>query len=287
MAERLVGIKASDAVGRTLGEVYTVRQRVSQDGKDGNLSILVGKKGNEYLIEETRTSTRVVENGEAETVIIVRYISGRDEAEGIRHNYEASLEQLRKVLGATVNAIVAIAESRDPYTAGHQRRVSDLGRAIAKEMGLTADQIDSIRIAGNIHDIGKMSIPAEILSKPAKLKKAEFEMIKEHPMVGYNILKDIEFPWPIAKIVLQHHERIDGSGYPNGLAGNQILVESKIIAVADVVEAIASHRPYRPALGIDVALKEIQKGKGSLYDTAVVDTCLHLFRKKGYKMESS
>jgi HD-GYP domain-containing protein (c-di-GMP phosphodiesterase class II) len=209
----------------------------------------------------------------------------QEKAEEIRHNYEENIAQLRKVLGATVNAIVAIVETRDPYTAGHQRRVADLSRAIAKAMGFTNDRVDSIRIAATIHDIGKISVPAEILSKPTKLRSVELEMIKGHPLAGYNILKDIDFPWPIARMVLEHHERIDGSGYPNGLTGDEILIESKIIAVADVVEAIASHRPYRPALGIHVALEEILKNRGVLYDSLVVDTCLRLFNEKGYKME--
>ena len=196
-----------------------------------------------------------------------------------------SVERIRKALAATVQAIAVIVEARDPYTAGHQRRVADLARSIATEMNLPDDQIDGIRVAATIHDLGKISIPAEILSKPTKLKKTEFDLIKEHSQSGYDILKDIDFPWPIAKIVLEHHERMNGSGYPNGLTGDNILLESRIIAIADVVEAMASHRPYRPGLGIEVALEEIEKNKGIFYDDAVADACLKLFREKGYQLK--
>jgi HD-GYP domain-containing protein (c-di-GMP phosphodiesterase class II) len=175
-------------------------------------------------------------------------------------------------------------EMKDPYTSGHQQRVSDLARSIATEMGLSADRQDFIRIASSIHDIGKISIPSEILSKPTKLTDLEFSLIKTHPQSGYDILKDIEFPWPVANVILQHHERMDGSGYPHGIKGDDIFLEARILAIADVVEAIASHRPYRPAFGIDIALEEIEKNKGITYDEDVVNACLKLFKNKGYKM---
>jgi HD-GYP domain-containing protein (c-di-GMP phosphodiesterase class II) len=197
-----------------------------------------------------------------------------------------SFQSLRKALGATVQALAVTAEIRDPYTAGHQRRVADLARSIAAKIGLRSDQIDGIRTAGTIHDIGKISVPAEILSKPTTLSKIEFSLIKVHSQSGYDILKDIDFPWPVARMVLEHHEKMNGSGYPRGLRGDDILLESRIIAVADVVEAIASHRPYRPALGIDVALSEIAKDKGILYDGDVADACLKLFQDDGYKLPS-
>lgn len=206
----------------------------------------------------------------------------RKQAEEERGN---SIKRLRKALGAIVQALAVAAETRDPYTAGHQRRVADLACAIATEMGLTTDQMDGLRMASTIHDLGKLSIPAEILSMPRKLTEIEFGLIKTHTQQGYDILRDIEFPWPIARMVLEHHERIDGSGYPNGLTGDKLLIESRIIAVADVVEAIASHRPYRPGLGVDVALDEISKNKGILYDVDVADTCLKLFREHKYKLE--
>jgi putative nucleotidyltransferase with HDIG domain len=198
-----------------------------------------------------------------------------------------TLESLRKAVDTTVQVLVSAVEVRDPYTAGHQLRTADLARAIATEMGLPQEKIDGIRMAGSIHDIGKLSIPAEILSKPTKLTNLEFSIIKEHSQKGYEMLKDVESPWPLAEIVYQHHERMDGSGYPRNLKGDEILMEARIMAVADVVEAMASHRPYRPALGIDAALAEIQKNRGTLYDDAVVDACLRLFREKGFKLEGT
>jgi putative two-component system response regulator len=196
-----------------------------------------------------------------------------------------SLEQMRKLLSTTVQAITSLVEARDPYTAGHQRRVADLARAIAAEMGLPNDQIDGIRMASTIHDIGKISVPTEILSMSRKLTDIEFSLIKTHAQSGYDILKDIDFPLPVAQIILQHHERMDGSGYPNGLKDGEILLLARILAVADVIEAIASHRPYRPTLGLDIALEEIIKNKGTLYDPVVVDACLRVFHEKGYKLE--
>ena len=197
---------------------------------------------------------------------------------------QASLQSLRKSLGATIKAMSATVEARDPYTAGHQRRVSDLARSIATEMKLSRDQIDCIRLAGMIHDLGKISVPSEILTKPTRLSNLEFELIRTHSEAGYSILKDIEFPWPIARIVLEHHERINGSGYPNKLKADELLMESKIISIADVVEAISSNRPYRPAVGIQAALEEIEKNKGILYDSVAAEACIRLFREKHYKM---
>jgi PAS domain S-box-containing protein len=193
-------------------------------------------------------------------------------------------ERLRKSLDATINAMAVTVETRDPYTAGHQRRVADLARAIATEMNLKSEQVDGVHMACMIHDIGKISIPSEILTKPTQLTNLEFNLIKPHSQSGYDILKDIEFPWPVANVILQHHERMDGSGYPQGLKGNDILLEARIIAVADVVESMASHRPYRPSLGIEAALKEIEKNEGILYDNTVAEACLKLFREKSYQL---
>jgi PAS domain S-box-containing protein len=195
-----------------------------------------------------------------------------------------TLESLRKAFGATIQVLVSAVEARDPYTSGHQIRSADLARAIATEMGLSQEKVDGIRMAGSIHDIGKLSVPAEILSKPTKLTSIEFSLIQEHSLRGYEMLKDVESPWPLAQIVYQHHERMNGSGYPRNLKGDEILMDARIMAVADVVEAMASHRPYRPALGLDAALEEIEKNKGILYDNAVADVCLRLFRKRGYKL---
>ena len=212
---------------------------------------------------------------------VTRDITERKQAE---KRLKETLDRLRKSIDTTIQVLVSALESRDPYTAGHQSRVTHLARTIAKEMGLSQDKIDGIRMAGSIHDIGKLSIPAEILSKPTKLTNNEFNLIKEHPQIGYEILKDVESPWPLAEIVYQHHERMNGSGYPRNLKGDEILMEARILAVADVVEAMASHRPYRPGMGIEAALEEIEKNKGVLYDKAVADVCLRLFREKGYQL---
>ncbi|MEW7986777.1 MAG: HD domain-containing phosphohydrolase [Candidatus Thiodiazotropha sp.] len=197
------------------------------------------------------------------------------------------LEKFRSALEKTVIVVSATLEKRDPYTAGHQRNVSALAVAIAKEMKLPDEQISGIRLGSIIHDIGKINIPAEILNRPGKLSDLEFEIIKTHPLHGCEILKDVEFPWPIAEMILQHHERLDGSGYPNRLKGDEILLEAKIIAVADVVEAMSAHRPYRPSLGIDVALKEVESGSGRLFDEKAVSACITLFREKDFKPFSS
>ncbi|OGP49709.1 MAG: hypothetical protein A2Y79_05330 [Deltaproteobacteria bacterium RBG_13_43_22] len=215
-------------------------------------------------------------------VAVFDVITERKKAEGkLTH----TLENLRNALTGIIQVIAATVETRDPYTAGHQRRTADLARTIAGEMGLTEDQQDGLLMAGIIHDLGKVSIPAEILSKPTQLTDIEYKLIKEHSQIGYEILKNIDFPWPIAEIVLKHHERLNGSGYPQGLKGKEICLEARILMVADVVEAMASYRPYRPALGIEAALEEIEKNKGILYDSRVVEVCLGLFREKGFSFE--
>jgi HD-GYP domain-containing protein (c-di-GMP phosphodiesterase class II)/DNA-binding LacI/PurR family transcriptional regulator len=195
---------------------------------------------------------------------------------------KASLQSMRKLMGGVINTLYLTVETRDPYTAGHQQRVADLARCIATTMGLPGDQIEAIRLSSSVHDLGKLCVPSEILNKPGRLREVEFCLIQLHPEIAYDILKTIDFPWPIADIVLQHHERIDGSGYPRRLMGEQIKIEARIIGVADVVEAMASHRPYRPALGIEAALAEIDKERGRTFDASVVDICLDLFHRKGF-----
>ncbi|HRR47187.1 MAG TPA: PAS domain S-box protein [Syntrophales bacterium] len=195
-----------------------------------------------------------------------------------------SMERLIKSLEATVQAMAVTVETRDPYTAGHQRRVAELACAIAEEMNLSCEQINTVRMASIIHDLGKISVPAEILSMPRKLSDIEFSLVKNHARSGFDILKDIDFPWPIAEIILQHHERLDGSGYPRGLKGDELLVEAKILSVADVVESMISYRPYRPALPLEEGLAEIEKNRGIRYDAEVVDACLRLFREKGFRL---
>ena len=212
---------------------------------------------------------------------IAHDITDRKEADD---SLRDALGRLRRVTGSVIQVIVMAVESRDPYTAGHQRRVGDLARAIATEMGLTDHDVEGIRIAGVIHDLGKISVPSEILSKPRILNDTEFAIVKEHPQKGYDILKDVDFDWPVAEMVLQHHERLDGSGYPRGLKDGEILLQARILAVADVVEAMASHRPYRPTLGLEAALDEITLNKGKLYDPEAVDACLRLFREKHYRL---
>lgn len=196
-----------------------------------------------------------------------------------------SFRKLQKTIEETIRAMARVVEMRDAYTAGHQRRVADLAGAIAREMGFNDAKVKEIHMAAIVHDIGKIGVPVEILNKPAVLSELEFNLIRIHPEVGYNILKTIEFPWPIAQVVLQHHERLNGSGYPFGLRGEKILTEARILAVADVVEAMASHRPYRPALGIDKALEEIAKNRGVLYDPEVSDACMRLFSDKGFVLD--
>lgn len=198
---------------------------------------------------------------------------------------EKTLGDLRKTFSGIVSALTGMVEIRDPYTASHQVRVSDLARAMAVEMGLPPERIEGIRVAGIVHDIGKIAIPTEILSKPGRLNENERALIKGHSKVGFELLSPIEFPWTIAEIVHQHHERLDGSGYPLGLKGNAIAADARILIVADVVEAMASHRPYRPSLGVDKALQEIETHRGTLYDAGAVDACLILFKKKSYTLK--
>jgi len=193
---------------------------------------------------------------------------------------------LSQAITTTIQVLGMTVEARDPYTAGHQRRTTILAEAIAGEMGFPPEKIEGLRMAGKIHDIGKISTPSEVLSKPTRLTPVEYELVKAHAQKGYEILKEVESPWPLAEIVFQHHERQDGSGYPRGLKGDEILMEARILGVADTVEAMASHRPYRPALGVEAALEEINKNKGVLYDSDVVAACLKLFREKGFIFEA-
>jgi PAS domain S-box-containing protein len=241
---------------------------------------ILTKEGNEIWLGQN--TELIFEDGQVIGFQAVsRDITERKQAE---KKLEDTLESLRKAVGTTIHVLASTVETRDPYTAGHQTRSADLARAIGTEMGLPQEKIDAIRIAGSIHDIGKLSIPAEILSKPTRLSEIEFSLIKEHSRKGFEMLKDVESPWPLAEIVHQHHERMDGSGYPRNLKGEEICIEARILAVADVMEAMASHRPYRPGLGIDAALNEIEKNRRVFYDDAVADACLRLFREKGFKL---
>lgn len=239
---------------------------------------LVGKKGRKIWVEAGETP--VVCNGK--TVAVVGALTDITKRRQAEEKLIQSYEKLKRTLEQTVGALSITVEVRDPYTAGHQRRVAQLACAIAREIGLPEEQIEGIHVAGTLHDIGKIYVPPEILNKPGRITKVEFSLIKTHPQVGHDILEKIEFSWPVARIVHQHHERLDGSGYPLGLSGEDILLEAKILAVADVVEAMSSHRPYRPALGMEKALMEISRNRGILYDSNVVDACLELFQQREF-----
>jgi HD-GYP domain-containing protein (c-di-GMP phosphodiesterase class II) len=230
-----------------------------------NLELLVEKRNIE-LIESNLLLKIEIENGKR-----------------MQEELQQSFESLKKVMDATIQAIAMMVEKRDPYTSGHMQRVSSLTRAIGEEIGLTEQQIEGAYMAAAIHDIGKISLPAEILTKPIPLSDIERSLIQAHSQAGYDILVGIEFPWPLAEIVLQHHERMDGSGYPQGLSGDSILEAARIIGVADVVETMSSHRPYRPSLGIDKAIEEITKNRGVLYDPPAVDACLKLINDKKFR----
>lgn len=203
----------------------------------------------------------------------------------LERELEKSIKRVEKSMEGAVQAICRTVETKDPYVAAHQKRVSQFACTIAKEMGLTTWQVDGIRVAGLLHDIGKVTVPTEILTKPGKLSKIEMAMIKDHPRVAFDILKNVEFDWPVARMVVQHHERMDGSGYPDGIKGEDILLEARILAVADVVEAMCTHRPYRPARGVDEALAELARGEGTLYDPEVVRACKKVLNERGFKVE--
>jgi PAS domain S-box-containing protein/putative nucleotidyltransferase with HDIG domain len=280
LAEQLTGWHYDEAMHRPLREVFSAAEERNETDERG--IILRAKDGRRFPIEKTSmplTNHRREPSGQ---VLVFRDISARRLAE---RQLKESWAKLHEALEGTIQAMALTIEIRDPYTAGHQRRVSRLSCAIARELGMPEEQVEGLRVAGDIHDIGKIYVPAEILSKPGQITAIEYGIIKTHPQVGFDILKTIKFPWPVAQIVLQHHERIDGSGYPLGLVGDQILKEARILTVADIVEAMSSHRPYRPARGIDKALAEIIETRGRSYDAEAVDACVKLFREDRFKFE--
>ncbi len=236
-----------------------------------------------YVDAFNKEEVKLLEEMAGDLAFGVNSIRTRQERDIALEKIKEHLADLERSLEDTIEAISTIVEMRDPYTAGHEKRVSELAVAIAKELGLPDDKVHGIQLGALVHDLGKIQVPAEILSMPRKLSELEFSLIKTHAQAGYNILKDITFPWPIALMVLQHHERMDGSGYPQGLKGDEIVLEARILNVADVVEAMSSHRPYRPGLGIDAALSEIKNGRGKLYDAEVVDACLKIFNEGRFK----
>jgi len=286
--EKLFQYKIPDLKNNSIHKFIVPKNREEESKSISSFAITYGSHESE--------STRVCKDGTSINVSVFAYpVIYNNKNIAVYHIYrdlsefkeselelDKTLRKLRKAMGGIINAMVSTVEVRDPYTAGHQQRVADLARAIAQEMGLPDNEIDGIRMAGTLHDLGKVNIPAEILSKPGKLSDIEFSLIKMHPRVAYDILKEIDFPWPIADMVHQHHERIDGSGYPQGLRGAEILLSGKILTVADVVESIASHRPYRPSLGIGKALEEINGKKGIYYEDEVVDACTRLFKENKF-----
>ncbi|MDD5057002.1 MAG: PAS domain S-box protein [Sideroxydans sp.] len=300
-AETIFGYTRDEALGQVLHD-FLVPQRFREQARSGmahfaasgegaavnKTSELIArhKNGNEFPIELSLSAMQI--DGKWFASGIARDITQRKQTEAALINAleqnQQHLAQMRDSLEDTVKAISSIVEVRDPYTSGHQVRVAALAAAIAKQMSLPEEQVHAIYLAGVVHDLGKIQIPAEILSKPGKLNAIEFRYIKTHAQAGFDILKDIKFPWPIAQMVLQHHERLDGSGYPQGLKDGDILPEARILAVADVVEAMSSHRPYRPGLGMEAALAEIGRGSGQQFDAAVVAACCKVVRDNGMKL---
>lgn len=274
VAEQFLGVTLEDAKGKAVTELFR-RQSDECLTTLGSHMCRFEKAAGESVPIETIISPIIDDwNVNIGNVLVIRDITERVKGEENLREYVSSL---RLTLEATVQALAVTAEKRDPYTAGHQQRVAALAGAIAQELGFDEERLEGLRVAGLLHDIGKISIPAEILSKPATLTAMEMGLIKTHSEIGYDILKNIPFPWPVADIVLQHHERINGSGYPVGLSNGQIIEEAKILAVADVVEAMSSHRPYRAALGLQRALVEIRQNRETLYLPEAVDVCIHLF----------
>lgn len=288
LAESLTGWKNPETTPKPLSEIFrAVRKNAEKEisiplekilrGEKYRFpreAILLSKKGDKIPIFQSATPIKNEDNSITGVVLSFSDITRLKKAEEELKN---SLTRLKNVMEGTVEAMAYTIETRDPYTAGHQKRVAKLATAIAHMMDLPDDQIEGIHMAGTLHDIGKIHVPAEILNKPGKISDAEYNIIKTHSQVGFDILKSIDFPWPIAEIVLQHHERLDGSGYPQGIRKSEILLEAKILAVADTVEALATHRPYRPAFTRETALSEIKTYRGILYDENIVYACLKIF----------
>ncbi len=269
VAEKDRDTAAENIRRRIEGDVDMINYEFTGLRKDGS-TVEIGVHG-----------ARATHGGRPAVIGLIQDISEKKRAEEQIQRY---VEQLKIAFMSTVEVATTLSEMRDPYTAGHERHVGELAMAIGAALGLDERRQEGLRVAGYLHDIGKITIPAEILSKPGKLSPIEYELIKGHPQSGYDVLKDVEFPWPIALVALQHHERMDGGGYPQGLKGEAILFEARIMAVADVVEAMSSHRPYRPGLGIEKALAEIERGRGTAYDPAVADACLKMFREGAYTL---
>jgi len=296
LAESLTGCKNPENTSKPLREIFRAVKTNSK--KEINIplekilqgekyrfpreAILLSRKGDKIPVFQSATP---IKNENKDITGVVLSFSDITRLKKAEEELKNSLTRLKNIMNGTVEAMAYTIETRDPYTAGHQRRVAKLASAIAEMMELPKNQIEGIYMAGTLHDIGKIHVPAEILNKPGKISEAEYNIIKTHSQVGFDILKSIDFPWPIAQIVLQHHERLDGSGYPHGIKQNEILLEAKILAVADTVEALATHRPYRPAFTRETALDEIKTYRNILYDKEVVDACLKVF-ESGFCLDS-
>lgn len=295
-AEDLTGWAQGEAMGKDLKDVFYILSEKSEKSltipsdkilkgerfRIASEVLLRSKSGVKTHVHQNAAPIRE-ESGEISGIVLA--FSDITRSKQAEEELKKSWERQKSAMEGTVQAMAYTIETRDPYTAGHQRRVTKLACAIAEEMMLSENQMEGVRLAGALHDLGKIYVPAEILAKPGKLSPVEYSIIKTHPQVGYDILKSIEFPWPIADFVLQHHERLDGSGYPNGLKGDKIFMEARILAVADVIEAMATHRPYRAALTIETALDEIQSNRGVKYDSRVVDACLKVFKENKFDLD--
>lgn len=288
--ESVLGYTPSELIGVSFADF--MYQEDLQPAAEGFLSLLSGNSTQgEYRIltksGEVRwmlTSNRPVFEGE-HVIGATGVLTDITERKRVEEELKEGHQKLQKALAEIVNVLASAVEKRDPYTAGHEKRVAQLASAIAAEMGLTSRKVQGIHVAGSLHDIGKINVPIEILTKPGGIDQHERGIIQMHPQVGYDIIKGVDFPWPIAQAVLQHHERLDGSGYPAGISGEAIIIEARVLAVADVVEAMSSRRPYRESLGMDKALEEIRQNRGVLYDSQVSDVCLRLFTEKGFELE--
>ena len=281
-ANEVVGRDASSLVAEKDRSAVAENVRRRVEGKPESISYeFTGVRKDGSTIDVGVHGARATHRDRPAIIGLIQDISEKKRAEEQIRHYVAQLET---AFMSTVEVATTLSEMRDPYTAGHERRVAEIAVAIGTELGFDARRLEGLRVAGHLHDIGKITVPTEILAKPGKLTSIEFQLIKGHAQASYDVLKDVNFPWPVAQVALQHHERMDGSGYPRGLKGEEILFEARIMAVADVIEAMASHRPYRPGLGIGQALAEIERGRGSAYDPAVADACLRLFRGRGYQL---
>jgi len=276
-ADELIGRDPAPLIAEKDRNTVSERNRRLLAGETRNMSYsFTALRKDGSIIEVGLHATGATYRGRAAIIGVMQDISEKTRAEEEIRKY---IKQLKSAFMSTVEVATSLSEMRDPYTAGHERRVAQIAVGIGTELGFDENRLEGIRVAGHLHDVGKITIPAEILSKPGKLSAIEFQLIQAHAQAGYEVLKDVAFPWPAAEVARQHHERMDGSGYPLGLEGDAILLEARIMAVADVVEAMSSHRPYRPGLGIDRALAEIERGRGTAYDPVVVDACLKLFRE--------